>query len=99
VWAALFEEALPDRVATLHPDTVARTRDPVSALGSGVDRGRFDRKWRFHYEMQRAIRSDQQGKILVNPIIARSGNLEDPLRVFEQGVHAKHLSAAIPVSL
>jgi hypothetical protein len=60
-----------------------------------VDRGGFDRKWRFHDEMQYPIRPDQKGEILIGVIIigSGSGDLEDSLRVFEQSVHAQYLSA------
>jgi hypothetical protein len=66
-----------------------------------MDRRPFDRKWRFHDEMQYAIRPDQQGKILIVFTVAGlgaggAGNVEDSLRVFEQGVHAKYLSAGLP---
>jgi hypothetical protein len=59
-----------------------------------MDRRRFDRKWRFHDEMESPIRLDQKGEILMVVIIGSgSGDLEDPPRVFEQSVHLQHLSA------
>jgi hypothetical protein len=82
---------MPVRTATLDADTVSRTRDAKSALRTGMDRGGVNREFRFHDEMETAIRPDEQRKIL--PILTRSGYLEDSLCVFKQGVHLKHLSA------
>jgi hypothetical protein len=43
--------------------------------------------------VQPSVRPDQQGEIAVAAIGARSGDIEDPLRVFEDVVHAQYLSA------
>jgi hypothetical protein len=78
----------------LYPHAIAGASDPEGALSSGVGRGAFDRKWRFHDEMKPAIRPDQQGEILIVAIIAAGlGDFEDPLRVFKQSAHVKGLSA------
>jgi hypothetical protein len=47
--------------------------------------------------MHRTIRPDHQGEIPIFTFFARSGHIEDSLRVFEQGVHVRDLSAEIPV--
>jgi hypothetical protein len=90
----LFEKTTAVRSATLDPDTVARTRDPPGALSTGVLGGRVNRKWRFHDEVQTAIRPDEQRKILT--IVTQTRHVEDSLRIFKQGVHLKHLSAGTP---
>jgi hypothetical protein len=59
-----------------------------------MDRRGLNREWRFHDEMQPAIRPDQQREILIVP--ARPRHVEDSLYIFEQGVHLKHLSAGTP---
>jgi hypothetical protein len=83
----------------LYPHTVAGTRDSIGALSARLGRGSLYRKWRFHDEMQAAIRRDQQREVLIASIVAvsgaGSGDIEDPLRVFEQEVHARYLSAGI----
>ena len=78
----------------LHTDTIPRPGDPKSGLSAGVARGALNRKWRFHDEVQHAIRPDQQRKILI-VVHACPGHIEDAPGVFEQGVHVKHLSAGI----
>jgi hypothetical protein len=79
------------RAAALNRDTATRTRDPEGRLRTGMSRGGVNREWRFHDEMQAAIRPDQQRKILI--VIARPRDIEDSLGIFEQGIHLKHLSA------
>jgi hypothetical protein len=59
-----------------------------------MDGGGVNRKWRFHDEMQTAIRRREQRKILTIP--ARSRHVEDSLCIFKQGVRFKHLSAGRP---
>jgi hypothetical protein len=88
-----FEDTISGCVSTLHPNSIARTRDPEGAAGSGVRRGAFDRKWRFHDEMQGSIGPDQQGKIFITA--AGLGHLEDSTRVFKQRSHTEDLSATL----
>jgi hypothetical protein len=85
---------MPARTATLDAQAVSGTRDSKGALRTGMDRGGVNREWRFHDEMQPAIRPDKQRKILT--LLARSRHIEDSLCIFKQGVHLKHLSAGTP---
>lgn len=94
----LLDHAISAAAAPLHTYAVPRTADPVSASRATVNGRRLQRERRFHDEMETSVRPHQQGEIAIVPIPARtgrvrSGNVEDPLRVFEEGVHAKNLSA------
>jgi hypothetical protein len=57
-----------------------------------VQHYRLHREGRFHDEVQTAIRTDQEGEVLIIGV-CRSGNIENAVSVFEEGVHAKSLSA------
>jgi hypothetical protein len=46
--------------------------------------------------MKPAIRLDQQGKIVTAIPAGGSGDLENSLCVFEEGIHARNLSAETP---
>ena len=91
----LFQNAISASAATLHPDTVARAGDPVRAFRSGVECRALDRKWRFHNEVQNAVGPDEQREILIISVLGAASDIEDPLRVFEEGIHANHLSAGM----
>jgi len=60
-----------------------------------MDRGGFDRKWRFHDEMQAPIRPHEQREILTIP--PESRYIQDSPGDFKQVVHLKNLSAVPPV--
>jgi|HubBroStandDraft_2_1064218.scaffolds.fasta_scaffold238083_2 hypothetical protein len=80
----------------MHTDAIARTSDPVCALRPGVNGGSFEGEWRFHDEMEPAVRSDQEREVLafrvrasVGCIPTGSGNIEYTLGVLKQRIHVQ----------
>ena len=87
MWGAFFNPAGPASAPSLDPHACLRPRHPVSALRAAVLGGRLQREWRLHDEVQPAIGTNQQRKILSRPGRIRPGYVEDLLRVLEEKIH------------
>ena len=84
-------------VPTRDPDRTAKARNAVGGSRATMDGSSFERQRRLHYDMQSAVGTDQQREVCVGGIgRSRSlGHVEDPMRIVEESVHPKNLSAVL----
>jgi hypothetical protein len=82
----LFEDALLRAISAGNADP--STRCSGHAIGGPDWFLRSFPERRFHHEMQAAIGTDEEREIVRFAAVVRPGDVENPLRVFEEYIHA-----------
>jgi hypothetical protein len=87
-WKArvLFEDALLRAVSAGDADAAVCCSGHAIGCPDWFVR-RFPKR-RFHHKMQAAIRTDEQRKVVRLAALVRASDIENPLRVFEEYIHA-----------